>query len=119
MNVKTMLGWMTVTVLNEHFPHPDEPEKWVDEEAPELGTAGCVLNCGPCGALESLTITDRRRVEDFVRLTKFHIGGWSWWDDNADALRWDVLEAYWAGHKSCASVNGVGTGCGFDDEERP
>lgn len=118
MNQET-LGWLAVSVLNEHFPHPDDCESWIDPEAPEMGTTGCVVNCGPCAALHGLDATERADLERLIRLTGYADTGWSWWDGEDDRLRWDVLEAYWDGHVSCGMSAGVLTGCRFEDEGDP
>lgn len=119
MNTIEAVGWMIVSVLNEHFPHPDHPETWIDDDDPNdalIGTAGCIINCGPCGALHGLDASGRHAVEDFIRLTGYANSGWDWWQDDDGGLRWDVLEAYWAGHITCGVSNGVPTGCRFDDD---
>lgn len=108
LHVERNLAWLVVGTINEHFPHPDDVE--VD---PVMGTSGCIVSCGPCGALHALLRIPRGRheVERMVRLTGYHEGGWSYWDEETDTLRWDWFEEFWAGHKGCASSNGVVEPC--------
>lgn len=110
--INTTLGWLAVGTLNEHFADALDPDIWADDP---LGTPGCVINCGPCKAMHDLDEGGRRELERLVQLTHFREGGWDWWDEETGQLRWDVLEAYWAGHKSCGMSNGVPTGCDFSE----
>lgn len=102
------LAWLVVGTINEHFPHPDDVE--VD---PIMGTSGCIVSCGPCGALHALSLTPEGRyeVECKVELTGFNQGGWSYWNEETGKLRWDWFREFWAGHKGCASSNGVVEPC--------
>lgn len=110
MNIRTAMAWLVVGLINEHFPHPDEPEQDWD---PVMGNSGCIINCGPCGALHALSQTPKGRseIEAAVRLTGFQRGGWSYWDAQANGLRWDWFAQFWAGHKGCASSNGIVEPC--------
>lgn len=80
LDYQTHLAWFAVSVLNDHFPHPEEDDPADDN--PDMGSPGCVVNCGPCSALHWFSQTEERRAvfEAHVRLTGFHIGGWSHWD---------------------------------------
>lgn len=112
MDERTALGWLVVSVLNEHFPHPEED--W-DEEDP-LGAACDNRVCGPCGALVWFSHPFRRAVlESYVRQTGFQEGGWAHWDDERDGLRWDWFAEYWKRHRGCWMSNGV-VGCFGDDK---
>jgi hypothetical protein len=115
LSIDDAMGWLIVGLINDHFPHPDEPDP---EEDSELGTAGCIINCGPCGALHYLSSSEegRRWVEDAVRRIGFQ-HGWCYWNPPADGLKWDWFESYWAGHKGCAFSNGVALGCAWADED--
>jgi hypothetical protein len=106
------LGWLVVGLINDHFPHPDD-----EEEDPELGTAGCIARCGPCGALHYIATYQYRRrlLEASIRLTGFQVGGWCYWDEAANQLRWDWFEGYWARHKGCAVSNGVVEPCKLEE----
>jgi hypothetical protein len=108
------LGWLVVGLINDHFPHPQDPS----EDDPELGTPGCIINCGPCGALYWLSSRRyrRARIENLILATGYNKRGWVYWDDVADTLRWDWFRAYWARHKTCGMSNGVPTGCDFEPE---
>lgn len=110
MTADRALAWLVVGLINEHADW-DEPN-----DGDPLG-GGCIVRCGPCGALNWFANNDRGRIDELVRLTGFQQGGWTYWDDGADSLRWDLLEAQWSRHKSCASSNGVLTGCDFSRSE--
>jgi hypothetical protein len=102
-------GWLIVGLINEHFPYPSEDDPAADN--PQLGTTGCLKNCGLCAALAWFDEPLRRGVlEDYVRATSFHAGGWAYWDDESDKLRWDWFENFWARHRACWVSNGE-TGC--------
>lgn len=117
LDYQTHLAWFAVSVLNDHFPHPEEDDPADDN--PDMGSPGCVVNCGPCSALHWFSQTEERRAvfEAHVRLTGFHIGGWSHWDGPTDRLLWDFFTAYWARHKGCSVSNGIVGPCKFSDEE--
>lgn len=108
------LGWLVVGLINDHFPHPDEPDPDEDEV---LGTSGCVVNCGPCGALKWFADNARDHLEDYVRVTGYHVGGWCYWNDESSRLRWEWFESYWARHKGCSSSDGVVSGCDYDEDD--
>lgn len=117
MNLETAMAWMVVGKLNDHFPHPDDPFDDGSEDFAVMGTPGCVVRCGPCGALKWFSDNDREAFERMVRLTGFEQGGWSYWDDETDGLRWDWFESYWAAHKGCSATNGVAKPCHYGEEE--
>lgn len=111
------LAWLIVGSINDHYPHPE-----AGEEDAVFGTSGCIVNCGPCKALHWLALSQRGRdaVEDAVRRTGYHEGGWAYWDDETGGLRWDWFREYWNGHRGCVFVGGVSQGCDFsgnDDED--
>lgn len=112
MTLDEAFGWFAVQAINSEFPHPDEP---IEDEGDPLGGC-CVIRCGPCGALSWLSKTNRGELERVIRLTGYTEGGWCFWDDARDVLRWDLLEAHWARHQSCGVSNGVLTGCSLDEE---
>lgn len=108
------LGWIIVGAINDHFPHPEEE----DLEDPVMGTMGCTINCGPCGALHSLDEEGRRWIEHLIRMTGYPLGGgWCYWDDANDRLRWGWFEWWWDAHKGCGSVNGNVQPCVFEDDD--
>ena len=119
MNLDIAKAWLIVGLINEHFPSPrtafDDDPDW----EPVMGTSGCTVNCGPCSGLHwlSRTISGRAEVDRLVRLTRFQEGGWDYWDETADTLRWDWFTAFWDAHLSCGASGGVPTGCSFDDDE--
>lgn len=108
------MAWLMVGLINDHFPHPEEVEEAEDD--PVLGTGGCVINCGPCGALKWFSDNARVQFDDYVRLTGYQSGGWSYWNDELDSLRWDWFDEYWSRHKACWMSNGK-LGCYGEDDE--
>lgn len=113
--IEKSLAWLVTGLINEHFPHPDSQDETEEDDA--LGTPGCVHNCGPCGALHALSLSGegRAEVERLVRLTGFQEGGWAFWDDANDRLRWGWFEGWWSRHKACWT-NGTESGCHYDED---
>lgn len=112
----TTLGWFIVELINGHFPHPRERFEDAEDWDPVLGTSGCVVNCGPCGALKTMAATEdgRTEMERLIRLTDYHTGGWAYWSRRTNGLKWEWFNAFWDGHLSCGAVGGQPTGCRFE-----
>lgn len=101
------LGWFAVHVINNEFKFefPIGPEDPLDY--------CCVKHCAPCARLHWFYNNDREVLESIIRLTGYQENGWAFWDEENDALRWDLLMENWKRHQGCSMSKGIIDPCGL------
>lgn len=85
-------------------------------DASQVDPGCCVVHCGPCYGLKWFKDHAPELADLYVEAAEYHLGGWVFWDDEAETLNWGLVQSIWDRHQGCALVDGVYEPCKEEED---